>query len=68
VEVLCTMSYKHVLIIKGKVILTGQNFIIANVYAPCDTSAKQGLWVRLNNFPIDHGEENVCICGDFNSV
>jgi len=68
VEVWCTMNFSNVLIVKGKVILTGQDFIIANVYAPCDTNAKQDLWVRLNNFLLDHGEENVCICEDFNSV
>jgi exonuclease III len=68
VEVWCTMSFRHVLIIKGKVLLTGQDFIIANVYAPCDTYAKQELWVCLNQFILDNGEENVCICGDFNSV
>jgi len=43
VEVWCSMSYRHVLIIKGKEILTGQNFIVAIVYAPCDTTAKQDL-------------------------
>jgi len=68
VEVWCTMRYIHVLIIKGKVILTGQDFIIANVYAPCDTDAKQDLWVCLNQFILENGDENVCICEDFNSV
>jgi len=68
VEVWCSLSFRHVLIIKGKVILTGQNFIIVNVYAPCDTSAKQDLWLRLSQFILNIGDDNVCVCGDFNSV
>jgi len=31
VEVWCTLNFRHVLIIKGRVILTGQDFTIANV-------------------------------------
>lgn len=31
VEVWCTLSFQHALNIKGKVILTGQEFIIANI-------------------------------------
>jgi len=68
VEVWCTVTFRHVLIIKGKVRSTGQEFIIANVYAPCDTLAKQDLWVRLSQFINDNGEVNVCVCGDFNSI
>jgi exonuclease III len=68
VEVWCTMSFRHVLIIKGKVILSGEEFIIANVYAPCDISAKRDLWRRLSQFVLSIGDANICVCGDFNSV
>jgi len=68
VEVWCKLSFRHVLIIKGRVLSTGKEFIIENVYAPCDTSAKQELWVRLAQFILSNGDTNVCICGDFNSV
>ena len=68
VEVWCTISYRHLLIIKGMVLLSGQDFIIVNVYAPCDSSAKQELWLRLNQFIIYSGIVNVCVCGDFNFV
>jgi len=37
VDVWLTMSFIHVLMIKGRVILTGQEFVIVNVYAPCVT-------------------------------
>lgn len=43
VEVWCTLSLRHVLVIKGRVLLTGQEFIIANIYAPCDVLAKEAL-------------------------
>ena len=67
-DVWCTFNFRHVLIIKGKVILTDQEFLIANVYAPCDTTAKQELWARSSHFIINIGDANVCVCGDFNSV
>jgi len=41
------MSFGHVLVIKGRAIQTGEDIAILNVYAPCDTAAKQGLWERL---------------------
>jgi exonuclease III len=41
VEVWSTMSFPHVLAIKGRVIETCQEFVIANVYAPCETASKQ---------------------------
>ena len=68
VEVWCTLSFRHVLVIKGRLILTGQEFIIANVYGPCYTTAKQDLWVHINHFIINNGDANICICGDFNAV
>jgi len=68
VEVWCTLSFRHALIIKGKVILTGQESTIANIYAPCDTMEKQDLWARLSQFILNNGDVNFCICGDFNFV
>jgi hypothetical protein len=43
VEVLSSMSFDHALIIKGKVINSSEEFILANVYAPCDLEAKKEL-------------------------
>ena len=68
VELWCTFSLRHVLVTKGRVIATGQEFIIANVYAPCDTAMKHDLWNRIMNFILNIGDVNFCICGDFNSV
>jgi len=62
------MSFGHVFIIKGKVILTDEEFIIFNVYAPCDSVAKQQLWEKLVPLVLHYGDVNLCVCGDFNSV
>ena len=68
VDVWSTMSFPHVLVIKGRVLCTSQEFIIANVCAPCDTTAKQVLWDPLQIFMTNNGDTNLCLCGDFNSV
>lgn len=47
VEVYSTTSFPHVLVIRGRVLQTGQELVIANIYAPCDTAAKQVLWNYL---------------------
>jgi hypothetical protein len=52
VDVCSTTSFHHVLIIRGRVIQSRQDFVIVNVYAPCDTMAKQVLWNQLLNFVI----------------
>lgn len=49
-------------------LLTGQEFVIANVYASCELNAKQAIWDRLTNFILHLGDVNLCVCGDFNSV
>jgi len=68
VEVWSTSRLPHVLVIRGRVIQTGREFIIANVYAPCDTAAKQYLWDTLLPIVIHNNNANLCLCGDFNSV
>ena len=54
--------------IHGRVIQSGQDFVIANVYASCDTPGKQLLWDTLRIFLQNNGNGNICLCGDFNSV
>lgn len=68
VEATSTSSFNHVLVVRGRIIHTGQEFAIANVYAPCDTAAKQILWGQLSNFVLNNGDAPLCICGDFNSI
>ena len=68
VEVYSTTSFPHVLVIRGRVLQTGQEFVIANIYAPCDTAAKQVLWNYLQLFISNNGEANSCMCDDFNYV
>jgi len=68
VDVWSSMSFRHVFVIKGRVILTDQEFIIVNVYDPCDTSAKQVLWAWLTDFVLNNSDANLCVCDEFNSV
>jgi len=68
VEVWSTSCFDLALVIRGQVISTGIEFIIVNVYAPCDTTAKQVLWDKLASFVLTNNEANLCLCEDFNSV
>jgi len=72
VDVWSTMSYNHVLVIKGMVVRSAEDFIIINVYMPCDSVAKQALWDVLLPIIVNNNDVCVCVCvcvcGDFNFV
>ena len=68
VEVWSSMPFDHVLVIVGRFLNTGEEFVLFNVYAPCDATRQQVLW---NNLSIRLGYlsvQNVCVCGDFDAV
>jgi len=62
------MSFEHVLVIVGSFVKTGERFVVFNVYAPCDATRQQALWSNISNRLLSVGDQNVCICGDFNVV
>jgi hypothetical protein len=68
VTVWSTMSYSHVLVIKGLIVRTAEEFVIINVYAPCDLVAKQALWESLSPVVANNNDVCLCVCGDCNSV
>jgi exonuclease III len=68
IDVTSSVSFSHVLVIKGKVLLTGEDFVIFNVYAPCNLEAKKTLWGNLLLHVQNNNDVGVCVCGDFNSV
>jgi len=68
VNVWSTSRFSHVLIIRGVVLQTNQEFVIATIYASCDTTLKQLLWVQLQQFVGNNNDANLCFCGDFNSI
>ncbi|CAJ2633139.1 exodeoxyribonuclease-like [Trifolium pratense] len=68
VEVWSTESREHVLWCRGRFVKSGEEFLLANVYAPCDDGAKQVLWASLSTQIQASGRERVCVCGDFNTV
>jgi len=43
IDVWSTSSFADVLVIRGSVIGSCEEFVIANVYAPCDTNVKHEL-------------------------
>lgn len=67
-DVRSSMSFAHVLVIIGKVILTGEDIVVINVYAPCDNVVRKDLWERLVPIIISKFDSCVCVCGDFNSI
>ncbi|PNX63872.1 cytochrome p450, partial [Trifolium pratense] len=48
VEVWTSETSNHVLWCRGRFVKSGDEFLLANVYAPCDDGAKQGLWDSLS--------------------
>ncbi|MCI36571.1 endonuclease/exonuclease/phosphatase family protein, partial [Trifolium medium] len=47
---------------------SGDEFSVANVYAPCDLRAQQELWDSLSVKIQALGRVRMCVCGDFNDV
>ncbi|KEH19396.1 DUF4283 domain protein [Medicago truncatula] len=68
IDVWFCMSFEHVMVIKGKVILTAEEFVIINVYAPCDAVSKTTLWKRLLQLIINNNDVCLCVYGDFNFI
>ncbi|MCH82498.1 cysteine-rich receptor-like protein kinase, partial [Trifolium medium] len=68
VQVWSSESYENVLWCHGLFVRTGEEFYLANVYAPCDSRAKQVLWDSLSVKIQALGRSRVCVCGDFNAV
>ncbi|PNX88720.1 cysteine-rich receptor-like protein kinase, partial [Trifolium pratense] len=68
VTVWSSESFENVLWCHGLFVRTGEEFYLANVYAPCDSRAKQVLWDSLSVKIQALGRSRVCICGDFNAV
>ncbi|PNX87340.1 cytochrome p450, partial [Trifolium pratense] len=48
VEVWSSESSEYVLWCHGRFVRSGEEFYLANVYAPCDSWAKQALWDSLS--------------------
>ncbi|MCI82749.1 endonuclease/exonuclease/phosphatase family protein, partial [Trifolium medium] len=47
VEMWYSETFNHVLWCHSRLIKSGDDFSLANVYAPCDDRAKQELWNSL---------------------
>ncbi|GAU34505.1 hypothetical protein TSUD_388170 [Trifolium subterraneum] len=68
VDVWASESHEFVLWCHGRFIKSGEEFSVANVYAPYDPGAKQQPWDSLSVRIQALGRSRVCVCGDFNAV
>ena len=68
VDVWSTISFDHVLVIVGRFFKFDELSVVFNVYASCDVSRQQALWVNISNRLISFASQNICVCGDFNAV
>ena len=68
VEVWSTTSFEHVLLIAGQFYKSNEQFVVFNIYAPCEGSCQQSLWVNITNRLVTYSDQNVCVCGDLNAV
>ncbi|GAU46776.1 hypothetical protein TSUD_402880, partial [Trifolium subterraneum] len=68
VEVWSTESCEHVLWCHGRFTKSGEEFSVANVYAPCNDGEKQRLWDLFSARIQLLVGRRVCVCGDFNAV
>ncbi|CAJ2668643.1 unnamed protein product [Trifolium pratense] len=68
VEMWWTESREHVLWCYGRFTKSGEEFCVANIYAPCDDMAKQRSWETISERLHSLAGKRVCVCGDFNVV
>ncbi|CAJ2662016.1 unnamed protein product [Trifolium pratense] len=68
VEMWWTESREHVLWCHGRFTKSGEEFFVANIYAPCDDLVKQQLWESISERLQSLAGKRVCVCGDFNAV
>ncbi|MCH95720.1 endonuclease/exonuclease/phosphatase family protein [Trifolium medium] len=68
VEVWSSVSREHTLVCHGRFRSSNEDFVVVNVYAPCDPGAKQRLWDSLSARLQSLVGSRVCVCGDFNAV
>jgi len=68
VEVWYSTSFEHVLLIAGRFYKSNEQFVVVNIYAPCEDSRQQSLWDNITNRLATYSDQNVCVCGDFNAV
>ena len=68
VEVWASLQFEHVLGIQGRFVKSGEEFTLLNVYAPCDVSRQQALWLNISQRLSAFSDHNICVWGDFNTV
>jgi len=68
VEVWYSTSFEHVLLEAGRFYKSNEQFVVVNIYAPCEDARQQSLCDNITNRLATYSDQNVCVCGDFNAV
>jgi len=68
VEIFYSFSFDHVVAVGGRFLQTGDDFVLFNVYTPCDVGGQSAWWGTLSSRLVNLQGQNVCVCGDFNVV
>jgi len=68
VEVWASLQFEHVIGIHGRFVKSGEEFTLLNVYAPCDVSRQQALWLNISQRLSAFSDHNICVWGDFNII
>jgi len=63
-----SFCFDHVLEVCGRLLKSNVDFVLFNVYAPCDARGQNVLWESLTNILANFDGSNICVCGDFNVV
>ncbi|GAU46455.1 hypothetical protein TSUD_402220 [Trifolium subterraneum] len=68
VNVWMSVTMSHCLLVKGKFIKNNVDFVLTNVYAPCDNRGRLFLWNELSGMIQRFSSVVWCVLGDFNVV
>jgi exonuclease III len=68
VSINASFSFDHVLVVQGRFLKSQDDFVLFNVYAPCDGRSQSLLWDSLSAHMSLYVGCKICVCGDFNVV
>lgn len=67
-EIFATFSFEHVVEVRGRFMTSNDDFVLFNVYSPCDARSQHVMWESLSTRLANFDGLNICVCGHFNVV
>lgn len=67
-EIFATFSFDHVVEVRGRFLTSNDDFVLFNVYSPCDARSQHVMWESLSTRLANFDVLNICVCGHFNVV